>query len=234
MAPETLRHLVDALNQPALASCWTDDMTLGWVYQYWNDPAPELAAAAPAPSTLAAPAASSAAENLAEAIRAQLGLTAHIRPLAEPSNAASPGARAWARLIARMYEVDPLHCRRCGGNMQLIALITERTVIVRILEHIGEPSRAPRMAPIRGPPGDGAMQERDDRWTRRSHHPDPPVDVMPDLRKPEPGSRLVSENPPKRAQRRGDAHSPPSAKLRKRHARARMTALRGRSRLNHP
>ena len=21
-----------------LASCWTDDMTLGWVYQYWNDP----------------------------------------------------------------------------------------------------------------------------------------------------------------------------------------------------
>jgi hypothetical protein len=22
----------------ALASCWTDDMTLGWVYQYWNDP----------------------------------------------------------------------------------------------------------------------------------------------------------------------------------------------------
>jgi hypothetical protein len=38
MAPSTLRHLVDALNQPALASCWTDDMTLGWVYQYWNDP----------------------------------------------------------------------------------------------------------------------------------------------------------------------------------------------------
>ncbi len=23
---------------PALESCWTDDMTLGWVYQYWNDP----------------------------------------------------------------------------------------------------------------------------------------------------------------------------------------------------
>ena len=23
---------------PMLASCWTDDMTLGWVYQYWNDP----------------------------------------------------------------------------------------------------------------------------------------------------------------------------------------------------
>jgi hypothetical protein len=34
----TLRHVVDALNAEALHSCWTDDMTLGWVYQYWNDP----------------------------------------------------------------------------------------------------------------------------------------------------------------------------------------------------
>ena len=34
----TLRHVVDALNAGALQSCWTDDMTLGWVYQYWNDP----------------------------------------------------------------------------------------------------------------------------------------------------------------------------------------------------
>ena len=38
--------------------------------------------------------------------------------------------------------------------MQRVAFITERRVIVRILDHLGEPSRAPRMAPIRGPPGD--------------------------------------------------------------------------------
>jgi len=37
------------------------------------------------------------------------------------------------------------------------------------------------------------MQQRDDLWTRRSHHPDPTVDVMPALRKPEPGLGLVSE-----------------------------------------
>ena len=64
--------------------------------------------------------------------------------------------------------------------MQLIAFITERAVIVRILDHIGEPSLAPRMAPIRGPPGDGNMTRREDHWTARSRHPDPPVDVMPD------------------------------------------------------
>jgi len=34
----TLRRVVEALDAPGLATCWTDDMTLGWVYQYWNDP----------------------------------------------------------------------------------------------------------------------------------------------------------------------------------------------------
>ena len=66
--------------------------------------------------------------------------------------------------------------------MRLIAFITERSVIVRILEHLGDPIRAPRMAPIRGPPSIDALQQRDDRGTRRSLNPDPAVDVMPDLR----------------------------------------------------
>jgi len=34
----TLRAVVEAFDDPELQSCWTDDMTLGWVYQYWNDP----------------------------------------------------------------------------------------------------------------------------------------------------------------------------------------------------
>jgi hypothetical protein len=38
----TLRHAVEALDVAELASCWTDDMTLGWVYQYWNDPERKL------------------------------------------------------------------------------------------------------------------------------------------------------------------------------------------------
>jgi len=36
--PATLRATVEALDDPALAPAWTDDTTLGWVYQYWNDP----------------------------------------------------------------------------------------------------------------------------------------------------------------------------------------------------
>lgn len=36
--PATLRHAVEELNKDELETCWSDDMTLGWVYQYWNDP----------------------------------------------------------------------------------------------------------------------------------------------------------------------------------------------------
>jgi len=35
---KTLRAIVDAFSDPLLESCWADDMTLGWVYQFWNDP----------------------------------------------------------------------------------------------------------------------------------------------------------------------------------------------------
>ena len=38
MPPSLLRKLVEALNDTDLDSCWKDNTTLGWVYQYWNDP----------------------------------------------------------------------------------------------------------------------------------------------------------------------------------------------------
>jgi hypothetical protein len=34
----TLREVVERLDDAGLESAWTDDTTLGWVYQYWNDP----------------------------------------------------------------------------------------------------------------------------------------------------------------------------------------------------
>jgi hypothetical protein len=36
--PATLREVVSRLDDKDLACAWTDDTTLGWVYQYWNDP----------------------------------------------------------------------------------------------------------------------------------------------------------------------------------------------------
>lgn len=38
LSPAALREVVAVMNEPALASAWEDDTTLGWVYQFWNDP----------------------------------------------------------------------------------------------------------------------------------------------------------------------------------------------------
>lgn len=55
----------------------------------------------------------------------------------------SPTHYLWAVLIARIYEVFPLVCPMCGGQMRLIAFITEGTETRKILEHIGVDSQAP-------------------------------------------------------------------------------------------
>lgn len=56
-------------------------------------------------------------------------------------------------LMARNYEVLPLFCPRCGAPMRNIALVTEWRAVQRILDHLGEPSQPPRLAPAaRGPP----------------------------------------------------------------------------------
>lgn len=59
---------------------------------------------------------------------------------------------AWALLLARIYEVLPLMCPKCGGEMRIIAFITEVAVVRDILACLGEPTSPPRMAPARGPP----------------------------------------------------------------------------------
>jgi hypothetical protein len=43
----------------------------------------------------------------------------------------------WARLIHKVYEVDPLECPRCKGPMRVIALIDDAPVIRKILRHLG-------------------------------------------------------------------------------------------------
>ena len=43
--------------------------------------------------------------------------------------------RAWARLLRRIYEVDPLVCPRCGTELRIVAVITDPDVVDRILGH---------------------------------------------------------------------------------------------------
>jgi hypothetical protein len=61
---------------------------------------------------------------------------------------------AWARLIRKVYESDPIECPKCKGPMRVIALIEDPVVVRAILTHLGrwQPKaleRAPPVAPGR-------------------------------------------------------------------------------------
>ncbi len=100
-----------------------------------------------------------------------LGHTGSAQPEPEPAPFRRSQAHyLWAVLIARIYEVFPLLCPLCGGQMRIIAFITHRADIRQMLDHIGVQSEPPSIAPARGPPlwedcdaqmGEGAQVEPD-------------------------------------------------------------------------
>ena len=47
----------------------------------------------------------------------------------------------WAELIARIYEVDPLICSKCGKKVKILGFVTHKEEIQRILSGIGWPFR---------------------------------------------------------------------------------------------
>jgi hypothetical protein len=68
----------------------------------------------------------------------------------------------WARLIQKIYEVDPLTCPKCGGVMRILSFIQDRQVIQAILKHLGLwLVKLPRLLrPMPHLPGTGANQGR--------------------------------------------------------------------------
>jgi hypothetical protein len=60
---------------------------------------------------------------------------------------AAPARMSWARLLKRVFDIDIERCPNCAGRLRIIAAIEEAPVIVRILAHLGLPTRAPPRAP---------------------------------------------------------------------------------------
>jgi len=56
-------------------------------------------------------------------------------PVSTPSRC----SQTWAMLIKRVYEVDPLACPKCGGQMKVVAFIEppQGALIEKILRHCG-------------------------------------------------------------------------------------------------
>ena len=78
----------------------------------------------------------------------------------------------WARLIHKVYEVDPLECPKCKGPMRVIALIDDKTVIRKILTHLGLWAR--QIAAGRGPgPPAPALPEASEQIL--TYHPVPDI-----------------------------------------------------------
>ena len=90
-----------------------------------------------------------------------------------------PAPYQWAMLIARIYEVFPLVCLHCGGQMRIIA-----PTVSKILDHIGEDSRPPRITPARGPPlwdeFDVALAAREDAGAEAHQEWDPSAQSAPE------------------------------------------------------
>ncbi|OQX32104.1 MAG: hypothetical protein B0D96_03155 [Candidatus Sedimenticola endophacoides] len=82
-------------------------------------------------------------------------------------------ASLWAMLLARIYEINPLVCPSCGGEMRIIAFMTEQEPIKQILRHIGEPDIAPAITPARGPPDCCLEQDQSLAWLYDALDPAP-------------------------------------------------------------
>jgi hypothetical protein len=65
-------------------------------------------------------------------------------PRVPASNARSPARYLWAMLLARLFESLPLVCPNCGGQMRIVAFITDAASVEQMVRPIGEPARVLR------------------------------------------------------------------------------------------
>jgi len=59
----------------------------------------------------------------------------------------APARMSWARLLKRVFDIE--HCPNCGGALKINTAVKDPPVIVKILSHLGLPTRAPPRAPAR-------------------------------------------------------------------------------------
>jgi hypothetical protein len=45
-------------------------------------------------------------------------------------------SKGWTEIIRKVFEVDPLLCPACGGQMSIISFIEDHKVIDRVIRHL--------------------------------------------------------------------------------------------------
>ena len=56
---------------------------------------------------------------------------------------------SWCQLLARVFAIDVTECPDCGGQMKIIAALTDPASIRSYLEGVGLSARPPPIAPAR-------------------------------------------------------------------------------------
>jgi hypothetical protein len=70
-------------------------------------------------------------------MRKKAGSDDQVPALVESAVSSAAFRRNWARLIQKIYQVDPLLCPKCQGPMKVISFIEDGQLIKKILVHLG-------------------------------------------------------------------------------------------------
>jgi hypothetical protein len=107
------------------------------------------------------------------------GVTLAAKVTREVRRAAGAAGRAWAACLRKIFEVDPVKCVKCGGEMKLVSVILDDRELDRILAHQGWPTEFPKTKASRAPPGieergdEGSQADpRGEEWEGRGKFPD--------------------------------------------------------------
>ncbi|MFO8088725.1 MAG: hypothetical protein R6U13_02720 [Desulfatiglandaceae bacterium] len=60
-----------------------------------------------------------------------------IPSILDPDGSSREYRKNWARLIQKIYEVDPRTCPKCQGRMLIISFIEDAEITKKILKHLG-------------------------------------------------------------------------------------------------
>ena len=74
--------------------------------------------------------------NKSRGLRKKTGTDDAVPALIESEVSSKEFRKNWARLIQKIYNVNPLLCPKCSGFMRIIAFIEDEQLVKKILKHL--------------------------------------------------------------------------------------------------
>ncbi len=75
--------------------------------------------------------------NKSRGLRKKAGTDDAVPALIESEASSKEFRKNWARLIQKIYNVNPLLCPKCSGSMKIISFIDDQQLVKKILKHLG-------------------------------------------------------------------------------------------------